>query len=93
RDEHRALYKQAIDKWGEAAQIAMVFEECAELMLLLSHARRGLKHHSVTREDIVGEIADVSLGIEQLCCVFNVSPSEWFATREDKLRRLKDRLK
>lgn len=92
RKEHRELYKQAIDKWGEDAQIAMVFEECSELMVVLSHARRSLKHHNIDRGDIITEIADVSLMLEQLCFILNVSPAEWFSARENKLKRLRSRL-
>lgn len=92
REEHRNLYKQAVDRWGEDAQISMVFEECSELMVVLSHARRSLKHHTIDREGIISEIADVSLVLEQLCFILKVSPAEWFTARENKLKRLKERL-
>jgi len=87
REEHQKLYEQTVDKWGEESQIAMAIEECAELIVALCHNNRNLK--SITREDIVGEIADVSLAIEQLCNILEVTPAEWFTTRENKLKRLK----
>lgn len=92
REEHRNLYKQAVEKWGEDAEISMVLEECSELMVVLSHARRSLEHHTVERGDIISEIADVSLVLELLCFILDVSPAEWFNSREIKLKRLKDSL-
>ena len=87
RDEHQELYRKALDAWGQDAQINMAFEECGELIVALCHARRDLK--DISREEIVGEIIDVSLMLEQLCHILNVSSAEWCSEREKKLASLR----
>ena len=87
QDEHKNLYQRAIESWGVEAQMNMAYEECAELIVALCHANR--KQKQIDRKDIVGEVIDVSLMIEQLCHILDITPAEWFSEREEKLRRLR----
>lgn len=80
------LYKQAIEKWGEMAQINMVFEECGELLTALAQYLRG----RVSNPEVVTEIADVQIMMEQMSVLFG--QQEVAIEKERKLERLKERL-
>jgi hypothetical protein len=56
------MYEKAIEHWGEAAQIDMAIEECAELILSLMHRLR--RRNSI--EDVAEEVADVEIMCGQL---------------------------
>lgn len=85
----RALYRSAIEKWGEDLQMDMAVEEMAELTKALIKFRR--KPTNETRYAIAEEIADVQIMLEQLMEIF------WNATAVDmariqKLTRLEKRI-
>lgn len=64
--ELEQLYQATIDKWGEDAQYDQAVEECAELIAALKHYRRG----KIDKQAVIGELADVSLMLGQLCWMF-----------------------
>lgn len=64
----------------------MLVEECAELLNAVAKLKRG----RAKKEDIITELADVSIMVEQLA--FYYGWDEFKEERELKLTRLKDRI-
>jgi NTP pyrophosphatase (non-canonical NTP hydrolase) len=84
--EKEELYLKAIDTWGQMPQINMVNEECGELITSLARYLRGRD----TADDVITEIADVSIMMEQMAVLFGKEQFE--KEKERKLQRLKERL-
>ena len=80
------LYKHALSKWGEDAQIRMVYEEVGELITALSQFKRG----RATHDDVMTELADVSIMVEQIATLMNYDDFE--KEKDRKLNRLRERL-
>ena len=85
-EERKKIYRHALDKWGNDAQMHMVFEECGELMSALAKVYRNRS----TAEDVLTELADVSIMVEQMATMINYDAYE--KEKERKLVRLKERL-
>jgi NTP pyrophosphatase (non-canonical NTP hydrolase) len=66
RMQMEKIYQATIDKWGEDAQYDQAVEECAELIAALKHYRRG----KIDKQEVIAELADVSLMLGQLCWMF-----------------------
>jgi len=80
------IYKQAIDKFGVVAQMGMVQEECAELIVAIS---KDIRYASIeTANCLHEEIADVEIMLEQLKIIFDCHDII-DAVKEKKLDRLK----
>lgn len=60
------LYRTTLEKWGTEAQYDQAVEECAELIAVLKHFRRG----KAGEEEVVSELADVTLMLGQLTYMF-----------------------
>ena len=60
------ICEKAVAKWGEQAQIAMLVEECGELLQALMHHFRGRNKI----EDVQTEIADVLMMCWQMRHIF-----------------------
>ncbi len=60
--EREHIYRATLEKWGEKAQYEQMVEECAELIAALKHYERG----KIEREDLIAELADVTLMVGQL---------------------------
>lgn len=86
RDERIKLYIRAIRNWGKQAQVDMAFEECGELIAALAKDRRG----RVTAEEIITELADVSIMVEQVAVMLGYQ--NFMEEKENKLERLRERL-
>lgn len=84
--EKEELYLKAIDTWGQMPQINMVNEECGELITSLARYLRGRD----TADDVITEVADVSIMMEQMAVLFGKEQFE--KEKERKLQRLKERL-
>lgn len=85
--ETKEIYRQAIGKWGKAAQVTMVFEEMSELQKELCKNLRG-KENGI---EIAEEIADVEIMLEQMKLLFDIEE----AVKRHKIikvSRLKDRI-
>ena len=81
------VLQRALDTYGSAKQIAMVFEEMSELQKELCKYLRG----KYSPANIAEEIADVEIMLEQMkmlfCCTDDVRNE-----RRRKVERLKERL-
>lgn len=81
------IYEQAVAEWGIEAQIDMLKEECAEVILSICHMRRG---RCGTRA-MIEEMVDVEIMLEQMRTVFPLDV--WAEIKEKKLLRLAETLK
>lgn len=84
KKERIKLYDKAIKTWGIQAQTDMAFEECGELIAALAKDKRG----RVTKEELLTELADVTIMCEQLATILGFEDYEKELDR--KLVRLRD---
>jgi len=88
-DDPEELYREAIEKWGEEAQVGMFIEEIGEALTALNKISRNTNGLPVI--DFVGELADLSIMIEQMLIIYD--GEGYFNTiRTEKLQRLQRRL-
>ena len=85
-EEKIQLYTDVLSAWGIGNQVFMVMEETGEMLNALAKANRG----RVTKEEVITELADVSIMMEQMAVHFGYE--EFMAEKERKLNRLKERL-
>lgn len=85
QQEKISLYTNILESWGVEAQVKMVMEEAGELLSALGKASRG----RVTREEVITELADVSIMVEQMAVYFGLGKFE--EEKERKLQRLAGR--
>ncbi|MEA3465563.1 MAG: antitoxin [Thermodesulfobacteriota bacterium] len=64
--DYNQLYQQTLKKWGEQAQYDQAAEECAELIAALMHYRRD----KIDEQQVIDELADVTLMVGQLTWMF-----------------------
>jgi NTP pyrophosphatase (non-canonical NTP hydrolase) len=83
--ERIRLYEKAINKWGVEAQRNMAFEELGELNTILARDRRG----RATKEEILTELADVTIMCEQMAVILGFEDYE--KELDNKLIRLRDK--
>lgn len=82
----RQIYEKALVKWGFENQLWMVVEECGELLNAIGKMRR----ERVKREDVITELADVTIMCEQIAQYMGYD--DYTKEMERKLGRLKERL-
>lgn len=87
KKEQTQVWAKTIQKYGVMAQIDMLVEECAELIVAVNHYKRDREH---ALSDILSEIADVEIMIKQMRLIFH--DNEINNLIEYKTRRLKNRL-
>lgn len=80
------LFKEALGRWGIEAQRAMCVEECAELINALAKVRRGRS----TREDILTELADVSIMVDQMALYYGLE--DFKNERNKKIMKLNEKV-
>lgn len=84
KNERLALYDAAIAKWGVGAQKNMAYEEIGELLTALARDDRG----RVTTEELLTELADVTIMCEQMAYILGFE--EYEKEKDRKLIRLRD---
>lgn len=67
--QRNEVYKKALDRWGQRAQLEMAQEEATELALAVRKYIR--KDDDITFSQLVEEIADVEIMIEQIQMMYN----------------------
>ena len=60
------IYKAALEKYGVGAQIGMLTEECGELLSAINKFNRS----RCSSDDVLTELADVSIMVEQLSLIY-----------------------
>ena len=78
------LYNEALEKWGEEAQIDMLNEELGELITAVAQFKRGRTSH----HDVMTELADAFIMVEQIATIMNYEDFE--KELERKLIKLRD---
>ena len=86
KNEEEILSK-ALKTYGIESQRMMVIEECSELMNVLAKHTRGRINNV---EDILTELADVSIMVDQMALHFGYDG--FLKERHSKIERLKERL-
>jgi len=84
KNERLRLYDAAITRWGVGAQKNMAYEEIGELLTALARDDRG----RATTEDLLTELADVTIMCEQMAYILGFDDYEKELDR--KLIRLRD---
>ena len=84
KNERLRLYDAAITRWGVGAQKNMAYEEIGELLTALARDDRG----RATTEDLLTELADVTIMCEQLAFILGFD--EYEKELDRKLIRLRD---
>ncbi|WP_305045835.1 MazG nucleotide pyrophosphohydrolase domain-containing protein [Geoalkalibacter sp.] len=84
--EDRELYRKTLAKWGVDAQYDQAVEECAELIAVLKHFRRG----KVDEQRVIEELADVWLMVGQLAYMFGEDQVK--SAVQEKLAKLENLL-
>lgn len=85
--EEKSILSAAIAKWGDQAQVMMVFEEMSELQKELCKNWRG----KANTEEIADEVADVEIMLAQLKMIYGIE-GRVRDHRAFKLARLRQRL-
>lgn len=89
----RPFYKdfawQALRCWGEEAQWNMVIEEGLEFLLAVQDYRRERYR---ARENLIDELADLSLMLDQVREMALIHTAEFETKRKEKLVRLMTRI-
>lgn len=80
------LYNSALNEYGIKAQQMVLVEECGELLDAIAKSYRN----RTGRDDIITELADVSIMVEQMAFFYGLD--EFRAEKERKLLRIKERL-
>ncbi len=90
KKDRQKLYQDAINKWGEVAQLEMAQEEATELALAV---RKFIRQPNKKREnDLAGELADNEIMNEQLNYIFPNLRTQIDEIKLSKLNRLRKRL-
>ena len=77
-----AIYEASLAKWGVEGQYDQAIEECAELITALMHLRRQRNNE----EEVIAELADVTLMVGQLTYMFG--PERVAKAKAEKLAKL-----
>ena len=82
------VYKQAIETYGVRAQKLMAIEEMSELTKEICKDFRG----KLNREHLIEEMADVTIMLDQMLLIYEISGEEILSMCGRKMKRLKERL-
>ena len=83
--KYEDIYRSTLEKWGEEAQYDQAIEECAELIASLKHFKRD----KIDAEQVILELADVTLMLGQLTWMFGPDKVDAaVGAKLEKLRRL-----
>ena len=63
QEQRETIAKLAIEKYGNAAQLRQLQEECAELIVAVNHF---FLHRQNAREELIEEFADVTIVLMEL---------------------------
>lgn len=86
KDEQRIIQNTALNIYGIIKQQWMLIEECGELLNAIAKSKRD----RAGKDEIITELADVSIIIEQMA--FFYGEEDFNKEKERKLLRLKNRL-
>ena len=85
----RELYQAALEMWGLEAQLGMLQEECAEVVVAVNKYRRGCPSVDLA-DSLAQELADVEIMVEQMRAAGFALPIDQH--KRAKLERLQKRV-
>lgn len=85
-EKDKELLQHAVNKWGYGAQELQCIEECSELITAILHRNRN----KCNDDDVITEIADVTIMCEQLKLIYGAKLID--AEIKRKMNRLEERL-
>ena len=85
----RSVFRRIIAKFGVENQVSMIIEECGELILAISHYRRG----RVNSNAVIEEIVDVTIMIEQARLIYDPTGEKFGEIYKRKIERIENMLK
>lgn len=88
QEQRETIAKLAIEKYGQAAQLRQLQEECAELIVAVNHYFRQRRN---AREELIEEFADVTIMLMELTPPLNNS-DELTDMIDHKLAKLSSKL-
>ena len=88
--QRQVVYRKAIKRFGKVNQMVKAIEEMSELTKVLTKIL-GLGT-TVSREELIEEIADVTIMMEQLRLMYNIN-DEVCEMMDSKIRRLENRIR
>lgn len=86
-EERKAIYEDALERWGADAKIVVAIEEMSELTKEICKLKRGKRD----MEALADEIADVTIMLEQLRLIYDINALVC-THMDDKVLRLQSRL-
>ena len=86
QEEQRKIQQTALNTHGIIKQQWMLIEECGELLNAIAKSKRD----RAGKDEIITELADVSIIVEQMA--FFYGEEDFNKEKERKLLRLKERL-
>ena len=86
--EEEKQYSQAIKLWSPIAQIGMLHEEMAELVIAINKFDRGKDN----LDHIAEEMADVKIMLDQMQILFKISDEDLKRWHDIKFKKMKKML-
>lgn len=86
-ESRKKVYDEALIKWGKHNQLVVAIEEMSELQKEICKYFR----HEGKDQDLVEEVADVSIMLEQIIFVFDIE-DDVKKVMQEKIRRLERRI-
>lgn len=84
-------WNKVIEYYGVDAQSTIAMEECAELIQAISKCKR-YGFHGTYKDNLIEEIADVSIILEQLIEMYNIPENDLFRWKCKKINRIFDKM-
>lgn len=80
----RSVFHRAVAKFGVEHQVSLIMEECSELILAISHYRRG----RVKSDAIMEEVVDMMIMAEQARLIWDPEDKVFSEIYKRKIERL-----
>jgi NTP pyrophosphatase (non-canonical NTP hydrolase) len=91
-ERETALMREALARWGLAAQAGQTVEECAELIVALQkHTNRAPSAHTAAL--VADELADVEIMLAQMRMALGIDDESFRARMAAKFEKLADYLR
>lgn len=91
RKEEIEVFKKCVEFYDKRDMYNLAMEECAELIQAINKILRYPDQES-RRENLIEEIVDVSIMIEKISLIANITPEEFDRMYERKFDKVRRRL-
>ena len=90
-EKYAAILEENINEHVVVLETVIAMEECAELIQAISKVKR-YGFVGVYRDNLIEEIADVSIVIREIMMIFGISVGDINEVIDSKIQRIKSRL-